>query len=231
MIRRNPRLVLPALAAAMVLAAAAPQSARPPAPAAPRAAKPSPAPRAAAPAAPRDQVLLRINEERTRTGAPPLAPSEALDRMARKRAAAIAAKGALPTEAESLALFNRLQQELIKEGYLAQGWTESVTITAGGAADVISYWKEDPSYREAMRHDYQDVGVGVAEFSGIPLYTFLFAWPKSELYARQTAPLKDLQAVRESMLALVNARRKAEGRPPVNLDPRLNEAAQKHAED
>jgi uncharacterized protein YkwD len=81
-----------------------------------------------------------------------------------------------------------------------------------------------------MRHDFQDVGVGIAEFSGIPLYTFLFAWPKSEFYARQTAPLKDLQTVRASMLALVNARRQAAGQPPLTLDPRLNEAAQKHAE-
>jgi uncharacterized protein YkwD len=179
----------------------------------------------------RDQLILRINEERTRAGAPPLAPSAALEKAAQARAETIAARGALPTEKDMIQLFNQLQRQIAKEGYLAQGWTESITISAGSAADVIAYWKQDATYKDAMRHDIQDVGVGVSSFAGIPLYTFLFAWPKSELYARQTAPLKDLQTVREAMLAAINDQRKAAGQPPLTLDARLNEAAQKHAED
>jgi uncharacterized protein YkwD len=187
--------------------------------------RPAPAP------APREQIILRINQERNLAGAPPLAPVEALQQTAQVRAEAIAARGALPTEAESFRLFSQLQNQLARAGYMAQGWTESITVSAGDAQEVIDYWKGNATYTEAMRHEYQDVGVGVATFEGVPLYTFLFAWPKSEFFARQTEPLKDLPAVRDAMLATVNAKRQTAGLPALALDPRLSEAAQKHAED
>lgn len=193
---------------------------------------PAPAqPAPSSPAASKNDIILQINQERTRNGAPPFAPSEPLAQVAQAEVDAIAARGALPTEAESFQLFNRLQMDLARKGYKAQGWSEGITLSAGSAAAVVAYWKSDPTYREAMRHDLKDIGVGVASFGGIPLYTFLFAWPKSDYFARQTAPLKDLQAVREAMLAAVNAQRKAAGQPALAPDPRLDEAAQKHAED
>lgn len=183
------------------------------------------------PAALRSDLVLRVNGERQRGGLPPVAPSAALDKVAQERADEIKARGALPGEAEAMTLFSRIQLRMARAGYSAHGWTESQIATVGDPGTVIAAWKEDPSAAQAMDSDYQDLGIGVADLGGVPLYVFLFAWPRSEYFARQTAGLADLQAVREAMLAIVNAARTVEGRPPLVLDPQLNAAAQAHAED
>src|SRR5262249_41378569 len=61
-------------------------------------------------------------------------------------------------------------------------------------------------------------------------YTLLFAVPERDYYAERTAGLKDLAAVRRAVLERVNAERRA-GRRPLTADPRLDEAAQRHAQD
>jgi uncharacterized protein YkwD len=179
----------------------------------------------------RNELALRINGERQRAGMPPVAPSAALDKVAQQRAEEIKAKGDLPNEAEASTLFARIQLRMARAGYSAHGWAESLVGTVGEPDAVIAAWKADPSIGQAMDSNYQDVGIGVADLNGVPFYVFLFAWPRSEYFARQTAGLADLQAAREAMLAIVNAARLVEGRPPLVLDARLNAAAQAHAED
>lgn len=179
----------------------------------------------------RESLAIRINQEREAAGAPPLAPSEALHEVAQTRADELAARGELPGESESLALLSRIQGRLARAGYSAQGWTESIAATKGDPGEVISYWKESGNHPEAMAVDYRNVGVGVASFKGVPLYTFIFAWPKSDYFARQVAPLSDLEQVRAAVVAAVNTERRAAGRSPLRLEARLNAAAQKHAED
>jgi len=120
---------------------------------------------------------------------------------------------------------------MARAGYAAHGWAESQVGTVGGPDAVIASWKADPSIGQAMDSHYQDLGIGVADLHGVPFYVFLFAWPRSQYFARQTAGLADAQAVREAMLAVVNAARLVEGRPPLVLDPRLSAAAQAHAQD
>lgn len=191
----------------------------------------APAPPARSPAALRSELTLRINGERTHAGMPPLAPSAALDRVAQARADEIKTKGALPNEEEAIALLSRVQLQMARAGYSAHGWTESQTSTVGDPATVMVAWRESAGAAQATDSNYQDVGIGVADLHGVPLYVFLFAWPRSEYFARQTAGLTDRQAVRDSMLAIVNAARTVEGRPPLVLDPQLNAAAQAHAED
>jgi len=186
---------------------------------------------ARSPTALRSELALRVNGERDRAGMPPVAPSAALDRVAQDRAEEIQTKGALPTEDEVMALFGSLQLRMARAGYSAHGWTESQISTVGDPRAVIAAWQDDPSAAQAMDSNYQDVGIGVANLRGVPLYVFLFAWPRSEYFARQTAGLTDVPAVRDAMLAIVNAARTVEGRPPLVLDPRLNAAAQAHAED
>jgi uncharacterized protein YkwD len=197
-----------------------------------------PSPSSSPPAAPvrdpavlRGELALRINGERQRAGMPPVAPSAALDKVAQARAEEIKAKGALPDEAEASNLFAHIQLSMARAGYSAFGWTESLVGTVGDPDAVIASWKADPSIGQAMDSNYQDVGIGVADLHGVPFYVFLFAWPRSQYFARQTAGLADAQAVREAMLAVVNAARLVEGRPPLVLDPRLSTAAQAHAED
>jgi uncharacterized protein YkwD len=179
----------------------------------------------------RRALVLGINEERRLAGAPPLAPSAALDQVAQGRAEEIAAIGALPGESDAFALLRRVESRLVRAGYKAHGWNEGIASTVGDAAAVVAYWKQGASFSQAMGHDYQDVGVGIADLNGVPLYTFLFAWPRSEYYGRQTAALHDLDQVRAAMLAGVNDERRKAGSPPLALVAALNAAAQKHAED
>ena len=92
--------------------------------------------------------------------------------------------------------------------------------------------KENPdAFKSLVDPDYQELGIGISEIRGTPLYDFFLAWRESESFARQTAALGDLARARAAMLARVNAERAKAGRPPLRLDPRLNEAAQRHAED
>ena len=182
-------------------------------------------------AALRAELLAGINRERAAAGVRPLAPSTELDRVAQERADAIAARGALPSEEEAFKLFARVQGQMVKAGYTAHGWTESVTVSDGAPLEVLAYWKEGESFPEALSADYRDLGVGFAELEGVPLYTFLLAWPESEYYGRQTAKIADLAAVRQQILEAVNAARREHRLRPLTLDPRLNAAAQKHAED
>jgi len=217
-LRLTPRCLL-GLALAL---AAAPSTAS--TPASVPALTPPPAP------APRAELLDRINRERAALGARPLALSAELDRVAQERAAETARRGAIPGPGDSGEIY-RIEHQIVAAGYLAQGWTESLTATAGDAAAVVAYWKQGDSFGAAMSRDYQDVGIGVATLQGVPLYEFLFAWPQREVFARQTAGLADLARVRAEMLERVNAARRERGLAPLAADPRLDAAAQRHAAD
>lgn len=214
--RRMPPLLL-ALSALLLMAAV--QPVRPP----------QPAPET--PENTRRDLALLLNRERELSGAPPLAPSGPLQQVAQARAEEIEAHG-LPDEAQAMVLFRRVQAQLAKAGYSAHGWAESITTAPAGLEAAVAAWKrEDPSYASSMHVDYQHVGVGVARLGGHPLYVFLFAWPRSEFFARETAGLADVQAVRQEMLERVNAVRRGIGLKPFELDPRLTTAAQVHAAD
>lgn len=189
-------------------------------------------------APPRDPELVRrdltllLNRERELAGVPLLAPAGPLHAVAQARAEAIQAQGGLPGESEAMNLFRQIQTQLVKAGYSAHGWAESITTAPTGLDAAFEAWKrEDPSFAQAMNVDYQNVGVGVARLGGHPLYVFLFAWPRSEFFARETAGLTDLPAVRQEMLDRVNTLRQATGLRPLQIDPRLNTAAQAHAAD
>lgn len=231
--RRKNRILLVPVAALLLLPAglplrAAPQQAQK------QAQKPAARP-AAPPADPevvrRDLVLL-LNREREQAGAPPLAPSGPLHQVAQARAEEIQAQGGMPAEADAMNLFRKIQVQLAKAGYSAHGWAESLTTAPTGLEAAVASWKqEDPTYKQAMDVDYQNVGIGVAQLGKSPLYVFLFAWPRSEYYARETAGLASLEAVRQEMLERINTLRREAGRPPLTLEPRLTTSAQAHADD
>src|SRR5262249_21176182 len=85
--------------------------------------------------------------------------------------------------------------------------------------------------RQVMGRDFRDMGIGVSDLDGQPLYTLLFAVPERDYYERRTAGLKDVEAVRKAVLELVNAERARARARPLLLEPRLDAAAQKHARD
>ncbi|HEY6321180.1 MAG TPA: CAP domain-containing protein [Thermoanaerobaculia bacterium] len=220
----------------VLLALALPQAPRQDPPAFTRpvpAPAPVPAPSAPAPDLPelRRRLAAGINAERRAAGVPELRLSVALDGVAQHRAEEIGARGALPDESESMALFGRIQVAMVRAGYRPHLWTESITAMVGDPEAVVAWWKTSPDLAPALRAELSDLGIGVGGFRGLPLYVFLFAWPEQDSWERQAAPLRDLGRQRSALLAAVNAARRAAGRPELADDPRLDAAAQTHAED
>ena len=65
----------------------------------------------------------------------------------------------------------------------------------------------------------------------MPLYVLLLALSWEDYFHEQTGLLKDLEHVREQMLARVNRERASRGLTPLRRHPSLDEAAQAHADD
>jgi len=176
----------------------------------------------------RQELLRLINAERSRAGSPPLRLNDTLTRAAQHHADAISRSG----DFESLSseeVGKRLQQA----GYHASEWTENLTQSDADAAGLLAYWKRrNPStFGDLLDERYRDIGIGLSRLEGTPLYSFLFAVPQSDYFARETAGLRDPGTVREEMLTRVNAVRKKEGLKPLRLNSNLEKAAQRHAED
>jgi uncharacterized protein YkwD len=179
----------------------------------------------------REQLLARINEERAAAGAAPLKLVEALNQVAQENAAEAGAR-------EGQNLYDEhsipaIQRRLRQTGYHAHGWHQAFAAGKEEPAALLAWIKkENPgAYSSLIDPDYQELGIGISDIRGTPLYDFFLAWRESESFARQTAGLSDLAQARSEMLARVNAERTAAGLQPLALDPRLNEAAQRHAED
>jgi len=191
------------------------------------------APAAAGPPSPeqvRQELLAIVNDERAAAGVSPLHLRAPLNQVAQQNAeeardnqAALYDEKAIP----------RIQGRLRKAGYEAHGWHQAFASGREEPAALVAWIKkENPgAFRSLIDPDYQELGIGISEIRGTPLYDFFLAWRESESFARQTAGLADLGQARAAMLARVNAERAAARRPPLVLDPRLNEAAQRHADD
>jgi len=178
----------------------------------------------------RESFLARLNQERSASGLLPLRLVESLSQVAQRSAEEIRDHQAEPPGAEAL---KEIRRQLSRAGYQAHGWSHSFVGGPGDAEAIVSWWKgwEGASFQSVTDVNYQDLGIGIADFEGTPLYTFLLAWRESEFFARETAPLLDLEQVRSAMLVQVNEQRARAGAPPLVLSTSLNDAAQKHAED
>jgi uncharacterized protein YkwD len=185
---------------------------------------------AADPSATRRAFLAALNQERSRAGVPPLRLSAPLSSVAQIRAEEIARQGDLR---EGRGSESRVEKEMTRAGYRAQRWIESEIASDDPLPEVVDYWQRGSakSYREVMAKDFKEVGIGVAALSGQPLYTFLFAVPEHDYFVERTAGLQDIAAVRRAVLDRVNAERRAARRAPLAPDPRLDQAADRHARD
>jgi uncharacterized protein YkwD len=196
-------------------------------------AQPPPVPLGPPPPTPdevRHQLLDLINEERAAARVAPLRLREPLDRVAQQNAEeARDNEGAMYDEKS----IPRIQARLRQAGYEAHGWHQAFAAGKEAPAALLAWIKKESpdSFKSLIDPNYQELGIGISGIKGTPLYDFFLAWRESESFARQTASLSDLAQARAQMLARVNAERVKDGRPPLKLDPRLNEAAQKHAED
>lgn len=178
----------------------------------------------------RQALWAALNEERARSGAPPLALQPALARVAQTRAEEIAHHGSLSGERGADDRTRRLMEAA---GYRAQEWVESSISSTDDPASLVRTLRRQSggTYRQLMGPDFRDLGIGVGRLDGAPLYTLLFAAPENEYFTRRTAALRDLSAVRAAVRARTNAERAKAGLPPLIDSPDLDRAAQTHAED
>jgi len=188
---------------------------------------------AAEPSATRRALLDALNQVRAGEGAPALHLSAPLSAVAQAQADELARRGDLRAGRGSE---SRVEEEMTRAGYRAQRWIESEISSDEPLPEVVAYWRRasGSTSRQVMERDFKDLGIGMAVLSGQPLYTFLFAVPERDYYAERTASLQDVAAVRRAVLDRVNAeRRAARGRPipPLTADPRLDQAATRHAQD
>lgn len=176
-----------------------------------------------------DVALAQLNAARLTRGAVALRGHRALCRTAAERVTDIVARGA--TE-QGISAINRRTRSLYRRGYAAHVWSEAAII-GGGSESVLEQFRQvrPDWHREALTGDFEEVGAAVGVLDGRPVYAVLLALPRWSVEWRQAAPLSNLPAVQEEMLATVNRLRAAHARGALELDPRLNAAAQAHAED
>jgi uncharacterized protein YkwD len=178
----------------------------------------------------RGELLRRINAERQRAGAPALRLVKQLNDAAQGHAQEIARSGSLQLRRGSE---QAMDQQLRKAGYNPHRWTESVTASTGDLEEILREWRrrDTATWGSLMDPEMRDLGIGLSRMRGVPLYTFLFAVPEAEHFARSTGSLRDVDKVRNQMLAQVNELRRKAGAQPLQLDPVLQKAAQAHAQD
>ena len=184
----------------------------------------------AGPAEPvRRAVAAELNLARIAAGSRPLEPHPLLCQLASERAAAIAAAGELTADRGYL---ERTTGRLYRGGYKPHFWSDSALVGSstrgvlGQLAGIRPQWVE-----EAVRGEFDHLGVGVAALDGQPVVTFMLALHKCTVERGQAAGLADVEVVGAEALQAVNRLRREHGREPVRLDPHLQAAAQAHAED
>jgi uncharacterized protein YkwD len=183
----------------------------------------------ATPAFPQRQELLRlINAERSRAGASELRLNDALTRAAQQHAEEISRRGNLNSGSA-----DDMHRRLTQAGYQAHEWTENLTSSTADLDEILRTWRSrnPSSFRSLMDPAYRDLGIGLSHLGEMPLYSFLFAVPQEDYFARETSDLRERERIHKEMLASVNAARKKAGLRPLTGNALLDKAAQRHAED
>ena len=184
----------------------------------------------AGPAAPaRRAIADELNQARVAAGSRPLAPHPLLCRLARDRAAAIAATGELSTDRGYL---ERTTRQLYRGGYKPHFWTDGSLVGTSLSGVLEQLRSVRPRWvEEAIRDDFDHLGVATATLDGQPVVTFVLALHKCTVERDRAGELADPGSVQAAARERVNQLRRQHGLEPVRSDARLAAAAQGHAED
>jgi len=175
-------------------------------------------------------ILDRLNAERAAAGASALRSNPALDRVARARAETVAEQSEAAAVEEN---GDDVSRRVREAGYEHELVEEFVTAGEGTAADRVELWRRrwPGSYAEALDGRYREAGVGAVRRGDALVSVVIVALSAADAFALRTVPIADLERVRQRMLAGVNEKRRALRLPPLRESPRLDRAAQEHAED
>jgi len=175
----------------------------------------------------REAFVERINAVRNAAGIKPLRLSPALSAVAQGRAEEIAAgrEIAAPTEEDS--------RRLAKTGWETRIVAEVEARADGGVEDVVEMWRagKGAAAGDIVGAQYREIGIGVSFNTDVPLYVVLLGLSWGDFFLERTGALSNPERVRTQMLARVNRERVARKLAPLRRHPRLDDAAQAHADD
>jgi uncharacterized protein YkwD len=186
----------------------------------------------------RQTFLAALNEARGKQGLPPVRLSAALSRAAQAQVDDMAARQYYDLKSPD----GRTIESWLKEAkYREQLVTEKLVRTDRSPRSLAASWGVSPeAHRASLFHpEVEEVGVGAVDYQGLPLYAFVLARSEESylseytrhLFARQEARFRDLDALREEMLGLVNQARAERKLDPLTRDAALDRAAQGYAEE
>lgn len=178
-----------------------------------------------------------INAQRERLGLQPLVLEPALVRAAQAHADDMTARQYTGFSSPE----GRQTEDWARDaGYAFQLVTAKLAFTPEPPETIAREWELKPnSNRNSLFHpEVLDLGIGIGEVRGTPIYSFVLARSEksylqryvAELYERQEIELQNLEALRAELLRQVN---EARSRAKLHLLERhsaLDRAAQEHAE-
>jgi uncharacterized protein YkwD len=175
----------------------------------------------------REIFVEQINAIRAAGRVQPLRLSRPLCSVAQGRADEIAAGHELHAAAPEDS------RRASEAGYEPRLVSEIVASADGDVGAVLAEWREKDgvSARELVGTAYREVGIGMSFRKDPPVYVLLFALSWEDFFREKTAGFADLERMRREMLARVNRERTGRGLAPLRRHPRLDDAAQAHAQD
>src|SRR5215204_1728351 len=183
----------------------------------------------------RQSFLQLINTERERLGLQPLALNPELARAAQAHVDDMAARGYAGFSSPE----GRTTEDWARQaGYKFQMITAKLAFTGDPPEAIARGWKPESSRNSLFHPDVRDLGIGIGQVRGTPMYSFLLARSEesylgrymAELYEKQTLALQNVEPMREEILQRVNEARVRAELYPLNRHPALDRAAQAHAE-
>jgi uncharacterized protein YkwD len=122
---------------------------------------------------------------------------------------------------------------LASSGYEAKSFVEAMAQSDGDPRLILERWSVDSpeSLETLFATEFRDLGVGIAEVGGTPLYYLVVALSIDDYYSPIVAALGDLEGIRRELLERVNSARRDARQPPLRLQHQLNQTAQSYAED
>lgn len=160
------------------------------------------------------------NRERSEAGLGPLKPDPKLTDAAAVHARDMAAHQKMAHEgSDGSTPAERIKQQ----GYQGKRTGENVAYGQRTVDEVMTAWMNSPDHKHNILGDFEEIGVAEGHTAdGVPYWAVEFGTPWPRLEPEQAAA---------NLLDAVNAARKEAGKPPVQADPKLAAAAQRHAGD
>ncbi|HVG07351.1 MAG TPA: CAP domain-containing protein, partial [Thermoanaerobaculia bacterium] len=160
----------------------------------------------------RQTFLQLINAEREHLGLQPLVLDPELARAAQAHADDMSTRGYAGFSSPE----GRTTEDWARQaGYRFQMITGKLVFTADPPEAIARGWKPESNRNSLFHADVRDLGIGIGQVRGTPMYSFFLARSEesylkryvAELYERQTLALQDVEALRDEVLQRVNEAR------------------------